>query len=272
VKAIITAGGKGTRLYPISRAFPKELIPFCGIPVIEYGINLLKENGIRDIIIVTGTKKGALQDYLGNGEIFGVNIAYIIQEQPKGLGHSVLITEPYIDNENFVLLLGDTIITGESDLKEMMNIHQKYNVSSTILIEHVKDPERYGVVKLDNDNKKIISLYEKPKEQNIKDQFKADNGWYTIAGLYIFNRNIFSFLKRTLKDSNNEIQLTDAIKLSLKDNIVFGHILKGKRIDVGSWNYIRDERRHYINMAEDELENIIEIRNRKMDLLYRYMD
>ncbi len=92
MKAIITAGGKGTRLYPISRTFPKELIPFCGVPVIEYGINLLRENGIRDIIIVTGTKKGALQDYLGNGEIFGVNIAYIIQEQPKG-GHSVLIIQ-----------------------------------------------------------------------------------------------------------------------------------------------------------------------------------
>ena len=93
MKAVITAGGKGTRLYPISRAYPKELIPFCGVPVIEYSINILRDNGIKDILVLAGTKKGALQDYLGNGNIFGVNISYIIQENPKGLGHAVQMTK-----------------------------------------------------------------------------------------------------------------------------------------------------------------------------------
>lgn len=245
---------------------PKELIPFCGIPVIEYGINLLKENGIKDIIVVTGTKKGALQDYLGNGEIFGVNIAYIIQETPKGLGHSILITEPYIDNEDFILLLGDTIIIGDKDLKEMIKIHQKYNASSTILVEYVKEPEMYGVVKFDSiDPNKIVSLYEKPREDKIKEEFKINDGWYAIAGLYILNRNIFSFLKDTVKDLNGEIQLTDAIVLSLKnDNIILGHILDGKRIDVGGWDYLREEKDFYINITDDKLEKIIRSRYDKM--------
>lgn len=266
MKAIITAGGKGTRLYPISRAYPKELIQFCGVPVIEYGISLLKESGIRDILVVTGTKKCALQDYLGNGEIFGVNIAYIVQEQPKGLGHSISIAEPYIDSDNFVLLLGDTIIIGKNDLKCMLNNHKRYHSSSTILVEHVKEPEMYGVVKFDNlDNNRITSLYEKPKEQKIKDEFEINNGWYAIAGLYILNRNIFNFLKETNKDLNNEIQLTDAIKLSLENgNTILGHILDGKRIDVGGWNYLREERDFYINMADDKLEEIIKSRHEKM--------
>lgn len=266
MKAIITAGGKGTRLYPISRAYPKELIQFCGIPIIEYGINLLREGNIRDILVVTGTKKCALQDYLGNGEIFGVNIAYVIQEHPKGLGHSVLITEYYIDSEDFILLLGDTIIIGDRDLKEMIKIHKKYDASATILVEHVENPEKYGVVKFDSiDSNKIVSLYEKPKEDKIKEEFKVNDGWYAIAGLYILNRNIFSFLKDTVKDLNDEIQLTDAIILSLKkDNIIIGHILDGKRIDVGGWDYLREEKDFYANITDDKLEKIIRARHDKM--------
>ncbi len=266
MKAIITAGGKGTRLYPISRAYPKELIQFCGVPIIEYGINILKENEIEDIFVVTGTKKGALQNYLGNGEIFGVNIAYVIQEQPKGLGHSILTMEHYTDDDNFILLLGDTIFIGKNDLREMIEIHKKYSASSTLLVEYVKESERYGVVKFDKyDNNKIISLYEKPKDQNTKDEFETNHGWYAIAGLYILNKNIFNFLKETKQDQNNEIQLTDAIKLSLeKGNMVLGHILDGKRIDVGTWNYLKDEKDFYANMTNGQLNDIINIRNNKM--------
>jgi dTDP-glucose pyrophosphorylase len=263
MKAIVTAGGKGSRLSPITRAYPKELIQFCGIPVIEYGINLLRDSGIEDIFIVAGTKKGALQDYLGNGEIFGVNVAYLIQEQPKGLGHSVLMAEHYIDDD-FVLLLGDTIITGEEDLKQMIEVHKKYGASITVLVEHVKDPERYGVVKFD-DSSKIISLYEKPREQKIKDEFKINDGWYAIVGLYIINKNIFNFIKETKQDINNEIQLTDAIKLSLeKGNIIMSHILKGKRIDVGGWDYLKEERNFYVDMSDDKLNDIIKSRYNKM--------
>lgn len=266
MKAVITAGGKGTRLYPLTRAMPKELISFCGVPVIEYGIDILRENGIKDIIVVTGTKKCALQDYLGNGEIFGVNIAYVLQEQPKGLGHSVLTVENYIDDDDFILLLGDTIFIGESNLREMIKTNEKYKGMATILIEHVKDPEKYGVVLLDDiDNNKIISLYEKPKEQKIKDEFKINDGWYAIAGLYVLNRNIFNFLKDTVKDLNNEIQLTDAIRLSLENgNTILGHVLDGKRIDVGGWNYLREERDFYINMADNKLEEIVKSRHEKM--------
>jgi dTDP-glucose pyrophosphorylase len=267
MKAIITAGGKGSRLFPITRSMPKELINFCGIPVIEYGINFLKANGIKDILIVTGTKKGALQDYIGNGDIFGVHVAYIVQEKQNGLGDAISNVEYYINNDDdFILLLGDTIIIGESDLKEMIGIHQKYNSLSTILVEFTKEPEKYGVVKFDNSNIKILSLYEKPQSEKIKKEFEINNGWYAIAGLYILNRDIFNFLRQITKGANNELQLTDAIKLSLENGkTVFGHVLNGKRIDVGTWEYLKEERDWYINMSNSKLENIVKSRYDKMD-------
>ena len=257
MKAVITAGGEGTRLYPISRAYPKELVTVCGIPVIEYGINLLKKASIEDIIVVTGRKKGALQDYLGSGEIFGVDIAYVTQEEPKGLGHAVLTTEHYIDNE-FVLMLGDTIFTECHDLKEMIKINKNENANSSILVEHVKDPERYGVVKFGDMNYeygRIEALYEKPREEKIKNEFKTNSGWYAIAGLYVFNDSIFDYLKRTEKGINNEIQLTDAINLSLKEGeTVLGHVLKGKRIDIGTWDYLQEEWDLCRNMNKEDVE------------------
>lgn len=184
MKAIISAGGKGTRLYPILRAYPKELIQFCGIPVIEYSINILRYNHIKDIMIIAGTKKGALQDYLGNGHAFGVNISYIIQEYPKGLGHAVQVIEPYIDDENFILLLGDSIYLGDVNLQQMIKNHVQCNASSTVFVEYSQEPEKYGVVKFDNlcsEYGNIISLYEKPKDEKIKNEFKINSGWYVIA-------------------------------------------------------------------------------------------
>lgn len=265
MKAVITAGGRGTRLYPISRAYPKELITFCGVPVIEYSINILRDNGIKDIIILAGTKKGALQDYIGNGRIFGVNISYIIQEEPKGLGHAVQVIEPYIDDENFILLLGDNIYIGNTNLKQMIENHVKYRASSTIFTEYLREPENYGVVKfnnLDGECDNIIDLYEKPRDESIKEKFKMNSGWYAIAGIYIFNKNIFNCLRETPKGFNNEIQLTDAIKLSLeKGNKVLGHVFDGRRIDVGTWGYLIEEKRYYNSLDDNKLRKIINNRN-----------
>ncbi|MBU3957760.1 MAG: NTP transferase domain-containing protein [Nanoarchaeota archaeon] len=263
MKAVVTAGGEGTRLYPSSRAFPKELFHFQGKPVIEYGIDLLRDAGINDIFVVTGRKKGALQDYFGSGETFGVNIAYITQEEPKGLGDAVLCTKPYIKDskdDSFVLLLGDTIFKGSNDLEEMLKIHSKEKSTSTILVEKVQEPERYGVVKFESvaDNcGKIKDLYEKPEAKDVKDNFCFDGGWFSIAGLYVFNKKIFDFLENISPGANNELQLTDAVKESLKDSASYGFVMKGKRIDVGTWDYMEAEREEYINTSLEELREII---------------
>lgn len=262
MKAVITAGGEGTRLYPTSRAFPKEIIHFCGTPIIEYGIRLLRENNIRDIYIVTGRKKGALQDYFGSGELFGVNIAYITQEEPKGLGDAVLCTRHHLEDsreEDFVLLLGDTIFDNRRDLKEMLELHFSQGAATTTLVKKVENPERYGVVKFKNFNGsygEIEDLYEKPKTQEAKKEFSYQGGWYAIAGLYILSKKIFSYLEDTQIGAGSELQLTDAIKRSLETKAL-AYLIKGRSVDVGNWEYLREERKSYNNMSEEELEEII---------------
>lgn len=291
MKAVITAGGKGTRLFPMTRAIPKELLNFAGIPVIEYGINYLKENGITDMIVIVGTKKSPIIDYLGNGELFGVNIAYVIQEQPLGLGDAISKVEHYIDGD-FIVLLGDTIFFGDSDLKEMIDNHKYHKASVTILLKHITEKtEKYGIVKFrsmyptiqsvdrlrsttqigyinDSDNR-ILSVIEKPISREIQERYKTNykgvEGWYSIAGLYVINKSFFNYLRQTPKDSNGEIQLTDAIMLSSESgNIILGHILNGKRIDVGEWGYLEEERNFYMDMTSNKLEEIIRTRNNKM--------
>lgn len=114
--------------------------------------------------------------------------------------------------------------------------------------------------------KNIVSLYEKPRDEKIKNEFKINSGWYAIAGIYIFNRNIFNFLRDTPKGFNNEIQLTDAIKLSLKkSNNVLGYIFNGRRIDVGTWDYLVEEKRFYDKLSDKDLRAIISNRNIMMN-------
>lgn len=263
MKAVITAGGEGTRLYPSSRAFPKELIHFCGTPVIEYGIRLLGENNIKDIFVVTGRKKGALQDYLGSGSLFDVNIAYVTQEEPKGLGDAVLCTRPYIEDskdDNFVLLLGDTIFTDRRDLKQILELHSTQGATSTVLVQKVQyNPERYGVVKFKNFNGsygEVEYFYEKPG-QDIKAEFNFGGYWFAIAGLYVLNKEIFRYIEKTPIGVNSELQLTDALRLSQNDSKkALAYAMTGGRVDVGSWDYIVDERDQYRNMSDNELKGI----------------
>ena len=269
MKAVITAGGEGTRLYPSSRAFPKELIHFCGIPVIEYGIKILKENNITDIYVVTGRKKGALQDYLGDGSLFGVNIAYVTQEEPKGLGDAVLCTRPHIEDskdDNFVLLLGDTIFTNFRDLDKILAFHQQHDAIATVLVQKIQSrPERYGVVKFKNYNGtygygEAECFYEKPGPE-IKEEFNLGGYWLAIAGLYVLNKEIFSYLEKTPVGRNSELQLTDALSQSLNDSKkVLAYEMKGKRVDVGSWEYLVDERQHYRDMSDCDLNQICKSR------------
>lgn len=275
MRAVITAGGEGTRLYPSSRAFPKELIHFCGIPVIEYGIRILKENNITDIYVVTGRKKGALQDYLGDGSLFGVNIAYVTQEEPKGLGDAVFCTRPYIEDskdDDFVLLLGDTIFTQSKDLEQILELHHSQDAIATVLVQKIQSrPERYGVVKFKNFNGtygEAGGFYEKPG-QDVKEEFNFDGHWFAIAGLYVLNKEIFKYIAKTPVGKNSELQLTDALSQSLKDSRkVMAYGMTGGRVDVGSWEYLDDEREHYRKMSDDEL---IQIRNSRKNIIHKIL-
>jgi len=263
MKAIIPAAGKGTRLLPNTLGAPKELITFLGKPSIEWAIDYLKENNINDITIITGYKKSALFDYLGTGSFFNVKIDYALQHNPKGLGHAILCAKNNILEDDFIVYLGDTIIVpknnpfGKShDLEELVKLHLEKNAFATMLLEEVLNPEIYGVVRFDKKSKLITDIYEKPKDEKVKKRFRLKNGKYlAISGIYVFNKEIFDYLKKLKPGLNNEIQLTDAILNALKDeNIVYGRILNGMRVDIGNFNYLKHEQEIYGMLKNEQLE------------------
>jgi dTDP-glucose pyrophosphorylase len=141
---LIPAGGSGTRLYPFSKAVPKELYPIVGKAVIEHCVENLKEGGVKKVFIIVGHQKGALMDYIGDGSLFGVRVAYIYQLERRGLGHAILQAKNWIDS-TFVTLLGDSFIEPKWEIKNLINIHAKEKPLATLLLSKVDDPTSYGI-------------------------------------------------------------------------------------------------------------------------------
>ncbi|MCK4319956.1 NTP transferase domain-containing protein [Candidatus Micrarchaeota archaeon] len=232
---IIPAAGSGTRLYPFSRAVPKELYPILGKPVIEYCVENLKEGGISKIFTIVGQQKGALMDYLGHGQIFGVKIGYLHQMERKGLGHAVLQCKDWID-DTFTVLLGDSFITPKEEIKNLIETHKKEDSFATILLFRVQDSTQYGIAKLEDS--KIISLVEKPTKEQAE-EYKVNGSYYAICGAYVFEKDIFQYLEKTEPGAKGEIQLTDAVVLALKDGKkITGKILEGEYLDMGKWETV----------------------------------
>ncbi len=274
--AIIPAAGRGTRMLPNTRAYPKELISFGEKPVIEHVIDSLRENNVNKIFIITGHKKAALADYLGDGSMFGVRVGYIHQEEQLGLGHAVNCAKDTIQDmkiSNFMVFLGDTIIKNTDSLKKLISLHESKGAFATLLIEPVDAPERYGVVKFNDLGRgmvQISDMFEKPKSEEEKQKFKINGIWYSIAGIYVFNDKIFSYLDTLKSKDGEEMQLTDAIKDGLKrGETVYGIIMDGERIDVGNWDHLWKLRDYFRNMSDEQLEKIIKERNRIVELLKR---
>ena len=135
---LIPAAGEGTRMYPFSRAVPKEMYPILGKPVIEHCIDNLREGGIKQIFMIVGHQKGALMDYVGDGSFYGVNVAYIYQLKRRGLGHAILQAEKWI-KKPFVTLLGDSFIEPKKEIQNMMKLHKEKKPIATVLLFKVKE-------------------------------------------------------------------------------------------------------------------------------------
>jgi len=237
---LVPAAGEGTRMYPFSRAVPKEMYPILGKPVIEHCIENLKEGGINRIFLIVGHQKGALMDYVGDGSFYGVKVAYIYQLKRRGLGHAILQAEKWI-KEPFVTLLGDSFIEPKKEIQTMMGLHMTERPLATVLLFKVNAPLGYGIAKLkslENNSGLIEKLVEKPSLKEAE-EFKINNEYYALCGAYIFEPKIFDFIKRTKPGKKREIQITDSIQLALEEGEkVYGVILKGKYLDIGKWNTI----------------------------------
>ncbi|MCR2823812.1 UTP--glucose-1-phosphate uridylyltransferase GalU [Lederbergia panacisoli] len=250
-KAIIPAAGLGTRFLPATKAMPKEMLPIVDKPTIQYIVEEAIESGIEDIIIVTGKGKRAIEDHFDNNfelednlvkkekyelldkvrQSSNVDIHYIRQKEPKGLGHAVWCARKFIGDEPFAVLLGDDIVQAETPcLKQLI---QQYEVTqcSVVGVQQVPDEEthRYGIVEplvQEGRRYEVRSFVEKPEQGTAPSNL-------AIMGRYVFTPEIFTFLDRQEVGTGGEIQLTDAIQMLNELQQVYAYDFEGERYDVG---------------------------------------
>ena len=238
-KAIVLAAGKGTRLMPLTLAIPKEMIRVGIKPVIEHAINVLKAGGIKDVLVVVGRKKEAIMDYLGSGERLGVDISYKIQEEPKGTADAVYQGKGFVGDEDFAVMYGDSYLKPPEVMKEVVRFHEEKAADATLVLHSIKDPTRFGIVKVDTNNR-VLGIIEKPTLEEAE-PYKVKNGYLNIAGLLVLKPAIFNFIQRTEPGKDGEVWLTDSIELMRRSGQkVFAFLFKGVRCDVGTFESLME--------------------------------
>ena len=225
-KGIILAGGTGSRMSPLTKAVNKQLLPIYDKPLIFYPLSILMLAKIKDILIIVN--KGQLEQYkkiIPNGNNLGINITYKEQESPKGLPDAFVLGEKFIGKDNVALILGDNFFYGQSLSKMLINSSTLKNGAKIILYK-VLNPELFGVAKLDN-NKKIISIKEKPKK------FVSD---LAITGLYFFDNNVINYAKKLKPSKRGELEITDILNKYKSNNNLKAEVIGrgGAWLDTGS--------------------------------------
>jgi len=237
-KAVVLAAGKGIRLMPLTLAMPKEMIRVGVKPVIEHAIEVLKAGGISDILIIVGRKKEAIMDYLGSGERLGVDIYYRIQDEPKGSAHAVYYGKDFVGSEDFVVMYGDNYLKPYEAMKDIVKFHEKKKADATLVLHSVKDPQRFGIAKIDEDGK-VLGIIEKPSLEEAK-SYRNNDVYRNIAGLLILKDTIFAYIEKTKPGKGNEIWLTDSVELMRSDgHRIFGFVFDGTRYDIGTFESLR---------------------------------
>ncbi len=197
MKALITSGGKGTRLRPLTHTQNKHLIPIANKPILHYAIETVAEAGITEIGIVTNADSTEVQDAIGDGGRWGVHITYIPQEAPLGLAHVVKISEDFIGKEPFIFYLGDNMVVG--GVRRFVQEFEKDHVNCYLTLSRVKDPERFGVPEIRNN--RIVSIEEKPK---------VPKSEFAVAGIYIYDHHIFEAVNNIKPSQRGELEISDA--------------------------------------------------------------
>ena len=206
MKGVILHGGHGTRLRPLTHTGPKQLLPIANKPMSQFCLEAISETGITDIaIIIGGVGSNKVREYYGNGEKFGVRITYIEQDEPRGIAHAVRLCKEFVNNEKFLVFLGDNII--QKSITNFVKNFKNSDFDATVLLCEVDNPSRFGIA--DVENNKILKITEKPKEPTSN---------LAVTGIYLLTPKIFQIIDDLKPSWRNEFEITDALDNLLKQN------------------------------------------------------
>lgn len=216
MKGIILAGGSGTRLYPLTKAISKQMLPIYDKPMIYYPLATLMQSNIREILIISTPRDiGSYKELLGDGSRFGISLSYKIQAKPKGIADAFIVGKQFIGKSSVALILGDNVFYGEK-LNSILQRVVKRKKGATIFGYGVKDPTHYGVVGFDNKSN-VVSIEEKPK--NPKSNF-------AVPGLYFYDNNVISVAENIQPSNRNELEITDVNRVYMEQNKLKVEILE----------------------------------------------
>lgn len=231
MKALILAGGKGTRLRPITFSMAKQLVPVANKPVIEYGIEAIAEAGIKEFGIIVADTAEAIKEVCGDGSRWGIDITYIPQPDPLGLAHAVKTARDYLGEDDFIMYLGDNLI--KSSVSGLVQEFNRARPAATILLTQVPNPQDFGVAEMADG--KVSRLEEKPK---------LPRSNLALVGVYLFDRRIHDVIETLAPSARGEYEITDAIQSLIDRHLeVRSHIVEGWWKDTGTVEAMLDANR-----------------------------